>query len=322
MRHLRLEWLFATAGIFAIACGDPDLATDLDTEGAPEVTMVTVLTEVPGGAVEAPAFCVDGDFKVNVSLCPVQTDMDGVALPGQIRAVPENENAAPNGWFLRIVFTELLNPAVEELVDSDMDGEVDSGSLANTQPVTITCGGNTIAYDGFYQPSGNDVSTPSGPALFVQPNAFVASGTADCSVTLDAAKILDEDDNPLDGAFAGPYNFGIAPMAVAGASPPDGSTDVAIGSDLTVSFNAPVAVGTVTSGVNVSLDQMGGGNVAFTPMINAMDPSSVDLTGVTLVAGATYTITVDSTGGTAIQDTAGGVLTTAAPVVSTFTVAP
>ena len=74
-------------------------------------------------------------------------------------------NAYPDGWYVRVMFDELLDPDVEELIeilDPDTGDGTDTftGSIANTQPVILECesvagGFIEVPYDGYYSPAGN-----------------------------------------------------------------------------------------------------------------------------------------------------------------------
>ena len=301
------------AGLLMLACSDPGLNTDLNTDGPPEVTIVTVLSEagstyIPalGPVPEVATFCIqDADAKVHRDFCP-----DGEAATTVMDAVPV-------GWYLRVVFSELLNAdMVEELIDTDDDGIDDWATIVNTQPVTLTCGGGAVAYDGFYDPSGNDVTFPPGPALVIQPTEFVATGTTDCSVTVGTDVVQDKDGNTVSVSLLGPHAFGIATMSVAGTDPEDGSE----GTDPTVAplvaFNAYVDMATI--GGQLTLND-GVADVAVTLEVDADDPTIVNIVpdAGMLAEDTTYTLTLlmDNT----ITDELGGELLMSEDLVFSFT---
>lgn len=312
------EWsaLFAASlAMCVFACADPDLKTDLDTQGPPEVTMVNVPSQslvlvANGGArSEVPTFCADQEVRPHFELCdPEARTFETVA------------DAQPIGWYARVVFTELLDPTVEELVDCPGDPEATCGSLASTQPVTLTCAGSEVAYDGFYDPSGNDVTFPPGPALVIQPTEYIAAGTSDCQVEVKAM-VQDKEGNAVPDSSRGPYDFGIAAMAITGNSPPPMSE----GNDPTappqVQFNVLVDVSTV--GANVTLhDDTNDADVPFTAEIAADPngnpiPNTVNLTpdAGMLDPQTAYTVTVTS----GIADVAGATLQLQEPFTFSFT---
>jgi hypothetical protein len=296
-----------------LACSDPELNTDLVTEGPPEVTIVTVLSEgvttfIPalGPVPEVATFCIDdANAKVHRDFCP-----DGESATTVMDAVPV-------GWYARIVFSELLNAdMVEELIDTDDDGIDDWGTIANTQPVTLTCGGTAVAYDGFYDPSGNDVTFPPGPALVIQPTDFVATGTADCSVTIGTDVVEDKEGNTVSTDLLGPHAFGIAVMSVAGTEPAADAegTDPTVAP--TIAFNALVDAATITGQITIN---DGNTDIAATLGVNADDPTLVDIVADAgmLTANTTYTVTMqmDNT----IADVGGGELVMTEDLVYSFT---
>lgn len=295
-------------GVWASGCGDPDLATDLNTEGPPEVTAVAVSSESAGGQ-EVATFCLNGtEHKVNTLLCPESE-------PG-VRPADMVVDALPLGWSTRIVFSELLDPSVEDL-EEDAEGNT-FGTIAGTQPVTLTCGGAEVAYDGYYDPSGNDVSLPAGPSLLVVANEFVATGTS-CSVAVKAS-VTDKSGNAVPDSMRGPYEFAIAPMALVSSLPahtPEFDDDPMTGHNpaeiLQVMFNAPVDPTTLAG--NITLDQEG------TDVPVAFEVADADPTIVTIIpqTGALaddtpYTITV----GAGITDAKGGEFSPAEPITIAF----
>lgn len=312
--HFLAGAAFAAMALSAAGCSDPALKTDLDTAGPPEVLAVTVQTETPNVFVpvlgdtvpETPVFCADGD-KVNIIVCP-----DG---SGSQMAAPD---ALPMNWAVRVTFSELLDADLaEELVDTDGDGVMDTGTIANTKPVTLQCGGTGVAYDGYYDPSGNLYTYPPGPSLVVIATDFIATGTSDCQLTLGDAKVKDKDGNAVDASLRGPYKFGIATMKIADNSPADMEEGVDPTTVPMVLFNAPVDVATVAGQVTVN---DGTTDIAITPMANADgDPTAVDLVpdAGMLAENTTYTVTIPANA--TIADVAGGVLENGADFTFTFT---
>src|SRR5688572_28358912 len=135
------------------ACGDPDLLTDLSPEGAPEVLTVMVMNDPAEQLIEAATYCKLNDDKRPAAvglpdLRIVQVCNDNLGVGADMVM-----DALPTGWYVRIVFDELLDPKVEELVEimSDPDGDagplpemgtgIFEGKISSTLPVTLTCGG-------------------------------------------------------------------------------------------------------------------------------------------------------------------------------------
>ncbi len=318
---------------FALAagCSDPDLASDLIPEGPPEVPEVNVLSESSMFAGdlrlgEAATFCRGGDqYKVNSVYCPLARDGSNTPIPGEREIDPALDAlpyAASQGfndtyWHVRLVFDELLDPAIERL-DDEGDGFT-SGHIADTMPVTLRCGDTAVAYDGFYDPSGNHLSYPPGPALVVSALDFVSTGTM-CEISIND-NVTDTDGEAVPGEQRGPYSFGVAPLAVYETDPADMSEGVDPAATVSVVFNAPIDLATAAGKITLS------DGAADVPVTLAY---FVDDTGTTydwiveatpdaaLDAGAAYTVTID--GG--IADVAGGPLTLDAPITFGFTTAP
>ncbi len=304
-----VTFIFVAAGF---GCGDPELVSELDSTGPPEIMSVSLRTDstftfVPtiGEVNEAPLFCSDRG-KINEIMCP-----EG------IEAGPLDD-ALPVGWHVRIAFSELLDPDVEDLVDTDGDGIVDAGSLAETQPVELSCAGTPVAYDGFYDPTGSHLTFPPGPALVIQALDFVATGTTDCEVTL-TGDVTDKSGNAVpDSEPKGPHMFGIAPLRPTGLTdPPDMSEGV--DPDTTepiISFNAPIDVATLAGQITLN---DGAADVAITPELDPLDPTAVVLVpdAGMLAPDTTYTVTIAVAA--TIADEAGGPLVLDEPFEFSFT---
>jgi hypothetical protein len=309
------------------ACSDPELASDLQTEGDPHVVEVNVfsegsvfgLTDPSGFGLllgEAATFCRPGsEFKVNTSYCPEARNDIGEPQRGEREVAPITDTlpysqqfGSATFWHVRIIFDELLDPDVEDLITDD-EGEVIGGTIADTQPVTLTCGGVDVAYDGFYDPSGNWLTFPPGPALVIQALDFVASSTQDCEVSINSGAVTDKDGNEVPSDELGPYTFGIAPMTLYGTDPavtgplsdeefadteadfatcepvPTNATEAeqclaTTGVDptgaVTISFAAPVDIATVAP--HITFEDADGTPVPFT--VTEVDPLDPDMTPV------------------------------------------
>lgn len=245
----------ATLGVLGLglgACSDPAQNTDLRPEGPPDVLAVLVLTDAASQLVETATYCKTNDDKrpsqvglpdfTTQQVCPVDLG----------EGASEVKNAYPDGWYVRIMFDELLDPSVEELVEVlDDNGEgtdTYTGTIANTHPVTLKCesvnGGMVeVDYDGYYSPSGNRVTWPVGPSLVIKPNdpKLIATNTP-CEVTI-SDKVKDKSGEPVPADQRGPYKFQVAPIQVVVIDPADGSEIDASqvwGDNIYVQFNTTV----------------------------------------------------------------------------------
>jgi hypothetical protein len=259
MRFLGAQGILATTvGVLALsACrGGGDLPTDLRPEGPPEVLAVMVLTDQlsanEGLLDESAAFCkIDNgvpdpkdptilglpDQSV-AQICPetaaeVTGGFSHRPLIGDPKTTVGVSNANPiglGGFYVRVVFDELLDPSFETLTDSEDGGPctADSitcdGHIAMSMPVTLTCDGVDILYDGYYVPNGNKVSYPPGPSIVVIPEDFVGA-EAECTITLKDL-ITDKEGNSVPaeqrGTSAVPYTFSVSSMILLGSSPAEG----------------------------------------------------------------------------------------------------
>jgi len=312
-----------TSFVVCAACSDPELASELNKEGPPEIVEVNVRSEGavtgdgdPSGlqAGESATFCRDGDqYRVNLVYCPEARDSNNAPIHG-MREIAPAMDAAPADWYVRLVFDELLDPEVERLI-TDADGT--TGHINQTQPVTLRCGGVELAYDGYYEPSGNHLSYPPGPSLVVDPDEFIASGTDDCEIVVDT--VSDKDGEAVPSGQIGPYRFGIAPLRVYGSTPEDDSTGVALDTSIQVDFGAPIDLASTADTIVVS-DTAGNEIDAEPAYLTDDDGEVIDNTIVVLdpmvdlAPGTSYTIEVRD----GIMDTAGGPLVQDAPFTATF----
>jgi hypothetical protein len=319
----------------AVACADPDLKSELVTEGPPEVVEVNVLSEsvVLNDPThlrlgEGATFCRPGDYKVNNVYCPEARDSNNKPMPGQ-RETDPIQDATPFGaglgmestfFHVRLIFDELLDPNVEDL--ETVDG-VTFGTIAETMPVTVTCNDAEIAYDGFYDPSGNHLSYPPGPGLVVTAAEFVPT-SSQCSISINAG-VTDKDGVEVPSDQRGPYEFAVAALAVYGVAPAEAEEGVDPAATVDIEFNAPIDIATVAA--SITFEDDGGTAVPFTVELAPADPADPEAGTipniVSLVPDApldpatTYTVTIDS----GIADIGGGALTVDAPVVVNFTTA-
>jgi hypothetical protein len=233
------------AALFAsgllVGCTAPDQPTDLRKDGPPNITTVTVMTDLRtpvdphrpslgGRLYESATFCRLNDEK-RPSLVGLP-DFSTLQICPEDRSKPAEELGAAEGspalWFARVVFDKLLDPTIEELIPQldamNKPTGVTLGSLKNTQPVTLKCNGVDVPYDGYYVPNGNSISYPLGPALFIQPliAASVPTG-ATCEVGLkDMVHNKAGESVPSDQRT---YQFKIAPMELRFSSPDPSDDD-------------------------------------------------------------------------------------------------
>jgi hypothetical protein len=286
-----LGGMLAAASLCMAACGDPEFKTELNPEGPPQVAAVHVASEAAG---ELATFCGTGD--VSTLFCP----NDGTV-----------QDAPPIAWYVRIIFDELLDGGALETITCEGEPEVCTAELSGT-PVNLSCEGTAVTYTGFYDPSGNYQTFPPGPALVIQAADFAATGS-DCEVTI-TGEVVDKDGNTVPEAERGPYSFTIAPLAIVGAEPADGSEGVDPLAAAAVFFNAPIDAASLDG--NITLEDAGANPVAATLSVAADDQTMVIIQpDAALDENAMYTVTVTS----GIEDIGGGALTLAEPFIFSFT---
>ncbi|HET7501082.1 MAG TPA: Ig-like domain-containing protein [Kofleriaceae bacterium] len=337
--------LAATVCVLGLgACSAPTENTDLRPGGPPEVLTVLASDDAAGdGILEAATFCKTGDKK-RPGLIPANPDGPAQICPEDLLAgADEVTDTFPVDWYVRIQFDELLNPSVEDLVPiTDKNGNPTgqfSGSLASSQPVTITCAGVTIPYDGYYNPSGNSVTWPVGPSLFIAPTdtSTIPAGT-ECEVTIKPDVVADKDGEHVPDDQLGPYKFKIADLAVASTTPaaledptmpPDMPAKIDATSPLVITFNATIDPATLpASAVTMRQVKDCTGTPLDTPAtpvpLTKLDPddkTSIDISDANgpanpttddpnnhdaWVHGATYIVTFVT--GTVVKDLAGATL--------------
>lgn len=201
------QGLMAVAlGLAMISCAEDEIKpSDLNTEGPPRVITVTVFSEAAGDDVASYCAPEDRNEKLSEFYCPRGENGEYIPVETVMDADPLNPQ-------IRILFNEHLLP---EYVETIVEGV---GTLAETQPVELTCGGQPVAYDGYYLINGSHLTFPSGPAIVVQPLDFIATSTADCQVTVKE-ELYDRDFQKV--TERGPYPFGIASLKLVATEPPD-----------------------------------------------------------------------------------------------------
>ena len=231
----KTQGAFAAIGALALiaACDDTTARTDLRPEGAPEVLAVLVLNDSVSGLAEGAAYCALGDEK-RPSLVGLPDFTTSQICPEDVsQPAPMLTNASPDTFYVRIMFDELLDPNIEELIpildENDQETGSFTGTLINTQPVTFKCTGvdgqtYDVPYDGYYSPSGNNVTWPLGPSLVIkQLDEFIVPTNSECEISLKE-NITDKDGNPVPADQRGPFKFRVAPIQALFIDPSDGST--------------------------------------------------------------------------------------------------
>jgi hypothetical protein len=240
------------AGALLVGCTAPDQPTDLRTDGPPNITAVMVMSDLRtpsdpspprlgGRLYESATFCRASDEKrpglvglpdvTTMQVCPEDLTKD-VADSGKVEGAPPN-------WFARVVFDQLLDPTVEDLVDQ-LDAMMKPtgtklGTIATTQPVTLQCTNAAgtlvdVPYGGYYVPNGNSISWPLGPALFVQPTSAVSVPVgATCQVGVKDMVHNKAGDQVASDQRSKKFEFKIAPMDLRFSDPdPEDGKDGAI----------------------------------------------------------------------------------------------
>ena len=251
---------FATAAVALIgACSDPTEKSDLRPDGPPEVLTVMVMNDATDFYLESATFCKLDDDKRPTE---VFTSNGGITevCPLDDPSAPAAEvmDAVPTGWYVRIVFDELLNPSIEELTP-DLDADLEptgtyTGSIAASHPVELNCGGVAIDYDGYYSPAGNYQTWPVGPSLVIIPDdpTAIPTGT-ECQVTInDIVKDKSGESVPADQrGTGGEYKFQVADLTLVSTTPgtvtdPADIEEVVPESPITFTFNDEIDPTTFT----------------------------------------------------------------------------
>jgi hypothetical protein len=319
--------VWATSGVLAlVGCTDPAQKTDLRPAGPPEVLSVLLMNDAAGNLAEGATFCKPGDaFRpglvntpdgVGHQVCPDDTSM----------GVDELADANPSNWYVRVMFDELLDPTIEDLVpildDTGMDTGTVMGTLANTQPFTLQCqsvnnGGALvdIPYDGYYSPSGNKITWPVGPSLVVVPNEPSRVATqSECQITLKD-NIKDKDGNPVPADQRGPYKFKIAPVQVIAAdtTPADGDSVDPNAAGVDVTFNTAIDPASFDPTKFVMFTPDPGGEAH----LSGQESDTEFFIGGDFAANAMYMWSIPA--GTKVTDQCGKVTTLGAPSTDTGT---
>ncbi len=224
---------FVTTAVALVGCGTPEQNTDLRPEGPPQVLAVLVGNDPTAQLSESATYCARNDEKRPTSVGLPDFSFVQICDDDPSIEAPMVDNAYPDGWYVRVMFDELLDPSVEELVeiidpDTGLGTDTYYGTIANTKPVTLQCesinGGMVdVPYDGFYSPAGNAVTWPLGPSLVIQPDDPRTIATSSmCTVTLKDT-IRDKSGELVPAAERGPFPFKIAPLQIVTIDPANGS---------------------------------------------------------------------------------------------------
>jgi hypothetical protein len=327
--------LAATACVLAFgACSDPEQSSGLRPDGPPEILSVLVANDTDGIAEEA-TFCKMGDSK-RPGLVPANPLGPSQVCPANLSdGVPEAADVIPSGWYVRLMFDELLNPDIEDLIELP-GGGLFGGSLMRSQPVTLTCNGVNVNYSGYYNPSGNNISWALGPSLFIQPLMFfpdpalpadtpledftVPSGST-CQVSIKPDVIVDKDGNKVPVDQRGPYGFKLAAMAFVASAPAhlkDRTKPVTLKTDtpVVIRLNAPVKDGSLTPAEVTLLEVADCAATTGTPhpaviTVDPDDPQAFDIAQDDDGSDTTFwqpgkTFSITFSAGANVEDVAGG----------------
>ncbi|MCX5748513.1 MAG: Ig-like domain-containing protein [Proteobacteria bacterium] len=238
------------------------------------------------------------------------------------------EDAVPLAWYVRVQFDELLDPNVEVLTEIPNDDGSPSGTfeghISSTKPVTLICDGNPVDYDGYYSPSGNNVTWPVGPSLYIAPTdpTSVATG-ASCTIVVNPDVVHDKDNvpvptyDPVGWKIAGLEFLSSDPETIDPTAPPAAGDEdqVAPEAPVLLTFNAAIDAATLAP-AEVKILQVADctatTGTARTAAIaaSADDPASLEISDAGAAAGLafqplkTYLITFSDTN--AVADLAGG----------------
>ena len=282
----RGRYALAAAAFAAVSggCTDPAQRTDIRSNGPVNVLAVMIMDDAVNGLAESATYCRANDDK-RPSLVGLPDGSTHQICPADGSLVMDGVNDAyPQGWFVRIMFDELIDPSIEDLTpildDNGNPTGTYSGSIAGSHPVELKCTGVSgamvdIPYDGYYSPAGNNITWPVGPSIVVKPNLPATVPTnSKCQVTLnDVIREKGHSDHDVPADERGPFPFEIAPIIVASISPTDMTSLDAVDAGMDVLFNTlidpdsfdnpPPPIGTATAPP-----------WAFTPAAKASSPTA------------------------------------------------
>jgi hypothetical protein len=230
------------------------------------------MTDASTQLLEKATFCKAGDpFAPTLVGLPDFTTTEVCPETGSASPVT---TAYPDGWYVRIMFDELLDPSFEQLspiLDEDTGEETGAftGSIAGANPVTLQCRSVTnnqfvnVSYDGYYSPSGNRITWPVGPSIVIKPNdpTLIATNT-ECQVTINEGVLFDKNGEEVPASQRGPFPFTIAPITAIVLDPPVDDEEYDDAVDATVIFydNPFVQFNTSIDYTSLCPDEDGDGN--------------------------------------------------------------
>ncbi|MDQ3364574.1 MAG: Ig-like domain-containing protein [Myxococcota bacterium] len=226
---------------------------------------VLVLSDSVNGLLETATYCAPND-PIRPTLVGLP-DFTTTNVCDDDPSVPATmAEAAPGTWYVRIMFDELLDPSIEELIpvldDDDQPTGQFIGSLAASQPVTLRCQGvdgamYDVDYDGYYSPSGNNVTWPLGPSLVIRPlDPTVVPVASSCEVSIRPNVVKDKQGNFVPSGQSGPFLFRTQPVTVIDTFPADGAvvaSDFLFLNDYEVIFNTAIDPDSFTIGDDVTI---------------------------------------------------------------------
>ncbi|MBX3161098.1 MAG: hypothetical protein KF773_34375 [Deltaproteobacteria bacterium] len=205
------------------------------------------MNDADSGLIETATFCRTNDAKRPTIVGLPDFSTTQVCDDDASKGADKVMDAVPTTWFVRVMFDELLDPRVEDLIEvispetNLPDGTYD-GTIANTRPVVLRCGGNEIDYDGYYSPSGNNVTWPLGPSLFIQP-ADLSTVATSSECTLEIRDIVrDKTGESVPMASRTGYSWNIAPLELTASAPapaeePGDEEEITPDAPLVLTFN-------------------------------------------------------------------------------------
>lgn len=264
--------LAAVSALVASLASCSNDAQPSDLRGGPPDVLAVVVSSYDhrdgyrGATIENATYCRPGDDKrpglvgqidfSTLQVCPADLTKGADEVVDALPGVTANDESPRgglktpvSGWYARIMFANLLDPNVEDLI-ANLDPVTrqpcdprDStctftGSLVNTQPVTLSCGGRVVAYDGYYSPSGNALTYPVGPSLFIAPiDATAVAGGSECTVMVKPS-VHNKAGLAVPADSLGPFRFKTEQLRLLSSTPtcasPDQSFAGCKGGDLTM----------------------------------------------------------------------------------------
>ena len=170
-----------------------------------------------------------------------------------------------------VTSTSPANDAIDVAVDANLQ-------VTFSEPVDVGASGFDVSCAG----SGTHPATVSGgPTTFTLDPATDFAGSEDCTLTIVASQVTDQDTNDPPDAMASDVVVGFTTVAppddaptVTSTTPADSAADVAVDADLSVTFSEPVDV--ADGGFGLACDTSGAHPVAVAggPTAFTLDPTT------------------------------------------------